>query len=822
MADDNKRNALFSKLFSKEKKESKITENTEVSDLDAIMAQASDEAVSTDASINDDDYAAWLSEAMNTEGNELSEDYSDTIAELFGTETAEVSESEQEGIDVPVLEDYEAAEELAEDIPEEVIDEADSFDEAYVPEEPDYYSSYEANENEASEEAAYEENAVPGYEEESPVYEDEVPAYEDENLLVEEESDFTEEEPAAPEIDEDTATLLTALGYSESDRSEIGKVTAHKQAPKNKVSDLSLAYGYEGKEYMSQAQTPEIKAEYSRDRFKMLVRLGGTVLFAILLFVYDTFGKKFGGALDVKIYPVVNILMSLQLLLITAAFSAKQLFRGINATLKADPIVHSVSAAAVILTVLYDIVLAVATPETFTLYNFPAAVCLLLGVVHDYFTLERELYVFDRLSSWQSVATLEHIDSAELAAELGENRVGEAEQKIGQAFRMRKANFAENYFRHINRRNPMAKMLNFIIAPVIALSLVVFIISLASDKTAIEAFNAFLTVNLFSMPAFLLVSMSYPFFTLISKNLNADSVIFSESDVSEYKKVDTVVFDEADLFDDTSLTINRISVCDKNRMQDVFDIMCGVSALYDRIGGRIAGAFRASTAEGDIPEEVTVIRVDDGGFEGYADGRHYCVGSDAYLTSRGIQVMRYYDDKYIASNPGGVVLHIAVDGAEVFKLYLTYRISDSILSVINELSLANTRIVMRTIDPNINLELISRILTSTFDGKLTLVRKPYSENSVPASENEDTVDGGVLVNGENPESILDIVSACKRYGVFTKMNATINITLFAIGVLLSLFLGVIGALAGISSIYIVLFQIFTVVPSIVLANLLLK
>lgn len=811
MADDNKRNALFSKLFSKEKKESKDTENTEVADLDAIMTQVSDEPETNSQpveTVSDADYAAWFSAAADSDESELSEDYSDAIAELFGDENTESAEAD-EAIDVPVLEDY-AEEPVAEEALPEYTDNSYEVEDNYAQEEP---VSYVSDEPAALDEDVYIDD-LPEPVEYEPEYEDAPYAPAEEQVV--------EEENTVPDIDEDTATLLTALGYSESDSANIAKASAHKQVSKNKVTDLTLAYGYEGKEYMSPSQTSDIKSAYSRDRFKMLIRLCGTALFAILLFVYDAFGKSFGGALDVNIYPVVNILMSLQLLLITVAFSAKQIFHGINSVFKADPIVHSVSAAAVVITVLYDIVLAVATPETFTLYNFPAAICLLLGVVHDYFTLERELYVFDRLSSWQSVATLERIDSAVLAAELGENRAGEAEQKIGQAFRMKKADFAENYFRHINRRNPMSKLLNFIIAPVIALSLVVFIISLASDNTAIEAFNAFLTVNLFSMPVFLLVSMSYPFYTLVSKKLNADSVIFSESDVSEYKKLDTVVFDEADLFDDTSLTINRISVCDKNRMQDVFDIMCGVSALYDRIGGRIAGAFRASTAEGDIPEDVTVIRVDDGGFEGYAGGRHYCVGSDAYLTAHGIQVMRYYDDKYIASNPGGVVLHIAVDGAEVFKLYLTYRISDSILSVINELSLANTRIVMRTIDPNINLDLISRILTSTFDGKLTLVRKPYNENAAPVIENEETVDGGVLVNGENPESILDIVKACKHYGIFSKMNATINIALLAIGVLLSLMLGVIGALAGISSIYIVLFQIFTVVPSIILANLLLK
>ena len=516
-------------------------------------------------------------------------------------------------------------------------------------------------------------------------------------------------------------------------------------------------------------------------------------------------------------------MISLQLLLISAAFSFKQIIAGIHGIFKAEPIVHSVSATALVLTVLYDIVIAIVAPESFTLYNFPAAICVLLSVLHDYFVLERETYVFDRLSSWQSVATLERVDAAELAEELGEGRVGDAENKIGQAFRMRRGEFAENYFRHINRRHPLAKILNFIIAPVIALSLVIFIISLASDKTALEAFNIMLTVNLFSLPSFMLVSMSYPFYTLVSKNLNADSVIFSESDVSEYKKVDTVVFEESDLFDDSSLTINRISVCDKNRMQDVFDIMCGVSALYDRIGGRIGSAFRDSTAEGDIPTDISVVSVDDGGFEGVACGRYYTVGSDAYLTSKGISVMRYYDDKYIASNPGGVVLHIAVDGVEVFKLYLTYRISDNMQSVINELALAKTRIVMRTADPNINLELVLRLLTSTFDGKLTLVRKPYDENAAAnAVQDDTTIEGGVLVNGENTEAILDVVKACKLYGAYSKLNFHTSVILFGAGALLAVFLGIIGALAGISSLYIVLFQIISVIPSIILSNLILK
>ncbi len=788
MSDDNKRNALFSKLFAKDKPKSETEVKEENASLDELMAfdtENTESPAEDNTPIADDtSLEEWFSGNMDDNSAVADEDITDAIAELFG-------------------EEYALAEEEAE-LPLEMLEE--------LPELPEEEYQESAPAEEYIEEPLYEE----------PVYEEqEIPSaleYEEEEIAEE-----PAETPEEPRVDEDTATLLTALGYSDAQPGQPHQQVARPEKKERKTVDLSLAYGYEGKEYMSHGQTAAIKNTYARNRFSMLIRLGGTLLFAILLFVYDAFGKSFGGALDATVYPVVNIMISLQLLLIAAAFSVKQIIVGINGIFKAEPIVHSVSATALALTVLYDIVIAIVAPETFTLYNFPAAICLLLSVLHDYLVLERETYVFDRLSSWQSVATLERVDAADLAAELGEGRVGETENRIGQAFRLRRGEFAENYFRHINRRHPLTKILNFIIAPVIALSLVIFIISLASEKTALEAFNIMLTVNLFALPSFMLISMSYPFYTLVSKNLNADSVVFSESDVSEYKKVDTVVFEEADLFDDSSLTINRISVCDKNRMQDVFDIMCGVSALYDRIGGRIASAFRDSTAEGDIPTDISVVSVDDGGFEGYAGGRYYTVGSDAYLTSKGISVMRYYDDKYIASNPGGVVLHIAVDGIEVFKLYLTYRISDNMLSVINELALAKTRIVMRTVDPNINLDLILRMLTSTFEGKLTLVRKPYDDNAEAASlRDESTVEGGVLVNGEVPEAILDVVKACKLYGAYSKLNFHTSIILFGAGALLSVFLGIIGALAGISSLYIVLFQIISVIPSVILSNLILK
>ena len=777
MADEKKKNVLFDKLFRKSRDERVSSDK---------LAEPNEDIVdSADDSLNTPE---WLTDAVADNAQDPDEDISEALAELFGDTATE--EAEDAGLfTIPGFEELASA-------GEENCVECSAENEFDVPSEDEFSNDGFSDKYEYIEENATEDDLD-----------------EEEPLSDESSEEIPEDVPSAAQVDEDTATLLAALGYANSNTSAIKAKALSKDSHNNRPADLSLAYGYNGKEYTSRSQTATVKSTYAYDRFKMIVRLGAIALFAIVLCVYDLFGNKFGGALDVTVYPVVNIMISLQILLIAAAFSIKRLIVGINAIFKGEPNVHSISVVALIIALIYDVIIAVAAPETFTLYNFPAAICLFFGALHDYFTLEREICVFDRLSSWQNFVTLERVDSSELAAELGEGGVGASEDTVGQAFRMRKGEFVENYFKRVNRPHPLSKMLAFFLTPAVALAFVMFFVALASDKNFAQAANAFVGVALFTLPSFMLVSMSFPFYMLVTKNLDSNSIIMSEADVAEHRRVDTVVFEESDLFDDTSLTINRISVCDKNQMQDVFGIMCDVSAMYNIIGGKIAGVFRASTVDGDIPSDVEIISVEDGGFEGVAEGKRYCVGSDAYLTSKGISVMRYYDDKYIASNPGGVVLHIAVDGTEVFKLYLTYSISTNVLSVINELSAAKTRIIMRTIDPNINIDLISRILSSSFDGNLTLVRKPFHGTlACEMQRNDGTIDGGIIVNGDVSEAVLDTVRACRLFGAFSKLNFTVGIIVFAIGALFAFLLGIAGAIVDLPSVYLFIFQIVSAIP----------
>ena len=164
-----------------------------------------------------------------------------------------------------------------------------------------------------------------------------------------------------------------------------------------------------------------------------------------------------------------------------------------------------------------------------------------------------------------------------------------------------------------------------------------------------------------------------------------------------------------------------------------------------------------------------------------------------------------------------------MDGVEVFKLYLTYSISPGVLSVINELSAANTRIVIRTIDPNVNIDLVSRILSGSLDGNLTLVRKPFDAaltREVP--KNESVIDGGIIVNGDAAEAVLDTVRACRLFGAFSKLNFTVGIIVFAVGALFAFLLGIIGAIVGLPSVYVFIFQIVSAFPSAFFASVYLN
>ena len=612
-----------------------------------------------------------------------------------------------------------------------------------------------------------------------------------------------------PELDPDDAVLMSALGYTgteEIQQSESRKPDFLRGGKAH--TDLDHAFAYNGQEYHSKSQNTEIEQSYEKERRIMLVRVAGTALFAFLLFIYDLFGNKFGGALSATNFPAVNILISLQLLLLTAAFSYRSIATGIMGIIRVRPTSESITATAFLATVLYDILIAIAAPKAFTLYNFPAAMCFVMTVAADAIRLRQETKTFRKLSSFDTVCTIEKIDS--------EGK----DPKVSSTYRLRRGGFAENYFRHVNKIT-FPPVYIYIILFVAALALVLFFISLAASRTFVNSLNVFVTVIQFALPSFAIISYVVPFFILSERKLDDSSVILHESDTQDYDRVKTIVLEEKEIFGESSIKINGIMNCKPG--SDYFDAIAATSAILGKIGGTVSQAFRAVSGDSMPVSDVNNLKVFDNGAEGDVGGVHYVIGTSDFLGKRWIKYPDADNRKYLSSVRGGLILYIAADGETVLRICMQYSLESVFVGLVGNLAERNVKVVIRCRDPFITAPLVDELIARS-DLPVYVARIESAGDGEVDFEAEsagaDVIDGGLIADGVEWMSAVRAADQCVIYRKWTKLHFYICAATIGIGLVLAAFLGALGAVIGMSSMYIVLFQLLSIVPSVVMSRLL--
>ena len=633
--------------------------------------------------------------------------------------------------------------------------------------------------------------------------------------------------------------LMVALGYADGDDSGKERGARNEKELKRRIGDIGSdyngAFGYRGEEYRRREQSADIRKAYRSDSLSMIIRAAGTAIFTLVILIYEFFGKKFGGAISAADYPTVHILVSMQLLLLAAAFSWRQIARGLMGIFRFELTAHSAAAAAVTVVLIYDAVLAIAAPDKFTLYNLPAALCLVMSVVYDILDLERQVRAFDAFSSWESYCTLEKADPVELAAALGGSAsAGRADAKIASAMRLRRGSFAENYFKRTNRKNPALRVLNYVIAPVIALSLVVFLMSLAAGRGFVPSANTFTVMVLIAMPVFTMAALIYPFCDVTRNLLKPTEVLLNEYEAETYAATDAVVFGEDEVFGARTLTIKRIGLCGGAMASDVFGMFDGAAAVFDKVGGVLAGAFRraADSGVGGSGEadggEVVIDRVSDGGIAALVGTKRYLIGNESFMTVNGVAAPVDRDDRAFAEDGGSAVMYVAVDGEVALKMYISYSADDEFRRLVTTLSERGIRPIMVSNDPNIDDALMARLLgelrcpVRVIRNSDAVIQKEDSDAEAGTKHTDGSVDAGLVADGSDWTALVGALPVCSKLCRVSALNMRICLGIIVGSVLLSTFLGALGILCGMHSAYVMLYQIVCVLPAIITSKLMLN
>ena len=625
-------------------------------------------------------------------------------------------------------------------------------------------------------------------------------------------------------LDDKDINMMLALGYEEELEKAIGKKNVDEFSDQLNAEivdfiDVDKSYAFDGFELNSPDGFRSVGSKYKQENSEMKLRLIGTGVFALALFIFEflgIFGVTLGGALNIHHYPVVGIMLSLQLLLLAAALSWRQMLDGLKDAITFNPSPSSIPAAAVLMTVVYDVVMALIAPNTgLNLYNFPAALCLVFMVANDYLDLSREIRSFNTIATRRPkyAAILQNPAARSAEEEMAEIFSGDncdiADSKVLET---KKVGFIDNYFHRTNICSLNSRKLNLVIFPFIALAIALGILSYVTNKSALTAFNISILTVQFGMPMGLLFVYSYPFFGAVKAAFAHDATIIGEASVEEYSNATTVIFAEKEIFPLETTVTKGIKLYDNNA---IYYVLYHLTSLYSKIGGPLKERLVQATAEMGYSEDVEILSVAEKGIEAVVDGKvNVIAGQARYMEEKGIFVGSDPDDDKMFAE-GASALYLVIDGVLCAKLYVSYSVSPEFEDVIAFLDSENMEAVIRSSDPNIDNELLaSKLRVSRFPARIVKIR-PEENADVQNAESG-------IVSRNSLTALAHAISLCNKIKRVRKTGRAVSIIAMIVSVLMMVFLSLFSSKISVPSLYVALYQCFWMIPILLFTKLNIK
>lgn len=625
------------------------------------------------------------------------------------------------------------------------------------------------------------------------------------------------------ELSEDELNLMVALGYENQISDEDSIKKADEIAEKNNSEivdpiDVDNSFAFDGVELSSSDQFRAVRNRYKQEHKVMKFRLWGTVILSLALLFFETFTAladagvvaPLGGALNINRYPVVNIMISLQLVVLACALSWHRLLLGLKDAVIFRPSPISVTSVAILCCVAYDIIMAIIAPGLgLRTYNLTAAVFLLGLVCSDYLNLSREIRAFNILSTRKPKFALASVP-------VEENPYGDEAYGDEKNFEVKSVEFIENYFRRTNVSTFSSRLLNLVIFPFVALAVILGILSYMSNGVAVTAFNIAILTVVVGMPLSSVFIVAYPIFAAVKRLFKKDATIIGDPSVEEYSDATSVVFQDKDVFPMAATIMRGIKLYDNEEIS-IYYVLSNLTKFYSRVGGPLKDILAQTTSE--VPQEgcCELVRVEEDGVVAVIDGSvNILAGQRAFVERNGIFVDNDPDDARMAGE-GVSALFVVLDGKLCAKLYVQYDIDHSFEEIINSLASENIDTYIKTADPCIDDALLaSKLRISRFPAKV--IKRNTEE--LPDGALESTDSG--IVSRNTLDGIADAVVLCNKIKRVRRTSRSVCIVSAIIGILVMAFLALFSSAPDILSIYTVIYQLFWLIPMVLFTKLFIK
>ena len=561
-------------------------------------------------------------------------------------------------------------------------------------------------------------------------------------------------------------------------------------------------------EFTYQRQREEFTESYAKSLRTSGIKLLLTAAFAFFLFLIEcmpAFGVSRPAFLNVNTYPVVYAMTALQLVWLCGAVSYKEIANGALNIIHLK-ITSGGMLAILVLTTTVCGAINCAIGSTSVMYHFAVAFLALVVRVFDYLDLRRESLAFEVASSTQSKKYVALTVPSEKVSQIEglEDYTGDNSLIL----QTEKCTFVENYFSRSEKRNDRDIVTNKYVVPVMAaIAVIALVITLVKGEALSIALGVFNLTLAVSLPVFALLSSSYPFYSAIKKLYKHESTIVGEKSIDEYSGTTMICFDDADAFPSYGVALENLRIYGNSDIETIIEQM---GAVFSKVGGPLKHVFALMTTDCPKPYKVKIEGVYESGIKAVVDGKVLYVGSAEYVSENGFNVV---DKSREINGKRFSTVYLAYDGGLRAKFFIRYTLDGGFETIVKKLARRGISSVILTGDSNINDELLAQFLDIS-KLPIKVIRRNEFENNTPG----DRADSGVVSRG-GVGDLVGAITMCDRLaGVIGTIRA-VRISSAVICALLAIVVSILKMSGAISSLYVLVYHLFWLIPTWLVAKL---
>ena len=611
--------------------------------------------------------------------------------------------------------------------------------------------------------------------------------------------DFILDEDAMKVIKESSADRQDDVDVKDADVKEVKG--GRKQNAVKWVEPEESVEDYNGPED-AKAVSDELKSDMRDLTLRTVITVGCTLLLALINVIFG--GRFSSGQADLGSTPYVYIVLTMILLGVAIAVNFRTIFNGLRALADFNPTSDSAVALAT-LGVCIQAVLSFFFTSSIVdkeqhLYAAVLTAVLVANAAGKLTMLRRIHSNFRFVTSKEQKYAVHACENEEIAGKMAGNVVADTPVLVYQ----NKTGFLKRFLEMSYLPDP-AETSSQMLAPIgLIASLVLCILCMLITKSIPSAIAALAAGLITSVAVTNMLAVNMPVSRLSKLARRAGGMIVGYEAVQKFGEANAVAVDAQELFPTGTVTLNGIKTY--QRRDDVEEAILAASALVDVVGGPLCGVFEQVITENEemLPRVESFEYEHERGMIGRVDGRYVYVGNRALLLNHRIEIPAKEEEAQYAVG-GKQVLYIAVDNQVVAMMVMTYTADRRKKNEIQRLEDSGISVVVRSTDPNLTVQMLSRLFgvdvlsVSIMDGDMSSEYQEFMNNDLARSD-------AILATKGRIESFMSILSACvkERRGVnLIVMLQTIAVVL---GFVLVAFVACLGGIGNMTSLFLFMFE----------------